>query len=289
LNIRPLFEMLEGGKTSKLMMTRLQDEEAEAAPEEAPAAEAAGGDAAAGGADVTFPDDYPNSVKHFLLIGCLGMLIGSCVFLWLSMSRPKSSLPHVLMFMASAISCMSFYAMWTGIGVELKTTDTTPRVIFLPRYADLLLTQPLLLATIGLMSKADTSVLVSLVGYDVLMVLTSLIGAMNIAPFKYMWWFAGFIFLILIIVQLVQRFEGANDGYKLCNYIFIGTACVYPLVWMLGSEGTAALGLSQEVGIITVTDLVAKLGFGLYFLFNFEDIMGEADEDGLNQASQQYV
>ena len=57
-------------------------------------------------------------VKHFLLIGCLGMLIGSCVFLWLSMSRPKSSLPHVLMFMASAISCMSFYAMWTGIGVE---------------------------------------------------------------------------------------------------------------------------------------------------------------------------
>ena len=47
---------------------------------------------------------------------------------------------------------------------RLKTTDTTPRVIFLPRYADLLLTQPLLLATIGLMSKADTSVLVSLVG-----------------------------------------------------------------------------------------------------------------------------
>ena len=49
-------------------------------------------------------------------------------------------------------------------GDRLKTTDTTPRVIFLPRYADLLLTQPLLLATIGLMSKADTSVMVSLVG-----------------------------------------------------------------------------------------------------------------------------
>jgi len=61
-------------------------------------------------------------------------------------------------------------------------------------------------------------------------------------------------------------------------------------VWMLGSEGTAALGLSQEVGIITITDLVAKLGFGLYFLFNFEDIMGEDSEDGgMNQQSQQYV
>ena len=40
------------------------------------------------------------------------------MFLWLSMSRPKSSLPHVLMFMAAAISAMSFYAMWTGVGVE---------------------------------------------------------------------------------------------------------------------------------------------------------------------------
>ena len=58
---------------------------------------------------------------------------------------------------------------------------------------------------------------------------------------------------------------------------------------MLGSEGTAALGLSQEVGIITVTDLVAKVGFGLYFLFNFDEIMGDADEDGVNQQSQQYV
>ena len=57
-------------------------------------------------------------VKHFLLIGCLGIVLGACVFLWLSMSRPKSSLPHVLMFMATAISAMSFYAMWTGVGVE---------------------------------------------------------------------------------------------------------------------------------------------------------------------------
>jgi hypothetical protein len=59
---------------------------------------------------------------------------------------------------------------------------------------------------------------------------------------------------------------------------------------MLGSEGTAALGLTQEVGILVVTDLVAKIGFGLYLLFNFEDIMGEEAEDaGMNQQSQQYV
>ena len=49
------------------------------------------------------------------------------------------------------------------------------------------------------------------------------------------------------------------------------------------------LALSQEVGIITITDLVAKVGFGMYLLFNFETIADEEGEDGMNQQSQQYV
>merc|ERR1712216_927925 len=40
---------------------------------------------------VTFPDDYPNSVRHFLLIGFLGMFIGAIVFFYMGIS-PKSTL-----------------------------------------------------------------------------------------------------------------------------------------------------------------------------------------------------
>ena len=32
---------------------------------------------------VTFPDDYPNSVRHFLMIGFLGMLIGAGIFFYM--------------------------------------------------------------------------------------------------------------------------------------------------------------------------------------------------------------
>ena len=45
----------------------------------------------------------------------------------------------------------------------------------------------------------------------------------------------------------LQRLDGANDIYKMLTYITIGCGCVYPLVWILGSEGTASLGLTQEV------------------------------------------
>ena len=62
---------------------------------------------------------------------------------------------------------------------------------------------------------------------------------------------------------------------------------VYPIVWIVGSEGTGALGLSQEVGIITIIDLIAKIGFGFYLLANVD--APEAESAPLNQSSQQYV
>ena len=101
LSIRPLFEMLDGHKT-KLMMTKLQDEEAEAAPEEA-AAE--GGDAAAGGADVSFPEDYPNSVR-VLAASRIGGAKQAKMSLGLSRTRRAGSLVHSSSFPMSEL-CLS--------------------------------------------------------------------------------------------------------------------------------------------------------------------------------------
>merc|ERR1712216_491848 len=79
---------------------------------------------------VTFPDDYPNSVRHFLLIGFLGMFIGAIVFFYMGISRKVNTVMHVLTFFIAAVSACAYYAEWAGLGVEYKTTDTTPRVIF---------------------------------------------------------------------------------------------------------------------------------------------------------------
>uniref|UniRef100_A0A7S1GYM6 Rhodopsin n=1 Tax=Hemiselmis andersenii TaxID=464988 RepID=A0A7S1GYM6_HEMAN len=245
-----------------------------------------------GGGDITFPDDFPNSVKHFLLIGAVGMMVGAGIFLYLSMIRTKASLYHSLAFIMPAISAMSYYAMWTGMGVEFKTTDTSPRVIFWARYIDYVVTVPHLLIQLALIAKADTSAMVASTGNSVLFVIALLIGAMNVAPFKYMWWFGGVVFAVLIVVQLAGRYENATDIAKVLNTIGIVFIVVYPLIWLLGSEGTASLGLSQEVAFLTILDLVTKVGFGLYFLLNFEAATGDEvgpDGEPLNQQSQQYV
>jgi bacteriorhodopsin len=125
---------------------------------------------------------------------------------------------------------------------------------------------------------------------QILSTLAALCGALVVAPFKYMWWFASAGLAILVIAQLLATLEGANENRKNLTYITIACTFIYPLVWLLGSEGTAALGLSQEVGLVAVTELAGKLGFGLYLLFNFEAASGESEDgEALNQQSQQYV
>uniref|UniRef100_A0A7S0MSK8 Rhodopsin n=1 Tax=Cryptomonas curvata TaxID=233186 RepID=A0A7S0MSK8_9CRYP len=236
---------------------------------------------------VTFPEDYPNSVKHVLMIGALAFFIGTIVLVYLSMSKKKASISHSLLFLCSAVACMAYYSMWNGLGVQYKTSDVTPRVIFWSRHLNQLITVPTILATLCLIAKSESSVVVAVVGEGILFVLSAMVGAATVAPVKYMWWFASALFGVLVIIHLVQRIpEGSHEIHKHLTYLTIVSLVVYSLLWLLGSEGTAALGLSQEVGIFTVVDLLSKVGFGLYFLFNYDAVM---DEDEAAHESQQYV
>ncbi len=105
-----------------------------------------------------------------------------------------------------------------------------------------------ILATLCMIAKSDSSIVVAVVGEGILFVLSAMVGAATVAPVKYMWWFASALFGVLVIVHLIQRIpEGSHEIHKHLTYITVVSIVVYSLLWLLGSEGTAALGLSQEV------------------------------------------
>merc|ERR1711990_1353867 len=72
-----------------------------------------------GGPVVTFPDDYPNSVRHFLLIGFLSMFIGAGCFFYMGVNRKVNSIMHTVVFFICAVTACSYYANWSGL--ELST------------------------------------------------------------------------------------------------------------------------------------------------------------------------
>ena len=38
---------------------------------------------------------------------------------------------------------------------------------------------------------------------------------------------------------------------------------IYPILWVLGTEGTGAIGLTGEILVFAVIDVLAKVGFGI--------------------------
>jgi len=282
--------------------TILQDEAApaeDAPAQEAPAEEAPADDAAAAddsaspvspGADgvVTFPDDYPNSVRHFLLLGAIAMFVGAIIFLVLNLIRAKKTTAHSVTFIMAAAGALAYYSMWTGLGVWYKTSDRTPRVIFFSRYMGHFFTMPLMMLDLALIYKYDIASMISLIGYDITMIGAAFLGALSVGGHKWLWWFISGAFMILILIMLIQRLnnDSPSDAAKILTYITIVSTCLLPLVWLLGSEGTAAIGLTQEVAMVTFGDIVSVLGFGCYFLFNYDALMGD-DESGEKEGLQE--
>merc|ERR1719263_2619357 len=204
----------------------LQDEEAPAA--EAPAAEApapapAAGAGEAAGGDVGFPDDYPNSVKHFLMLGAVGMLIGAVVFLSLNMLRSKRSTVHSVTFILATVMAMSYYAMWTGLGVTFKTSDTTPRVIFWGRYLGHLIAMPLVMVDLSLIYQLDIAAMAQLIAFDIIMYLAGFVGAYSVGAHKWTWWFVSLAFAVLLTIQLAKMVmsENVSEIAKMLTYITI--------------------------------------------------------------------
>lgn len=151
-----------------------------------------------------------------------------------------------------------------------KTIDTTPRVIFWVHYMDWVVTGPLLITLLALLSKTDTVTTVFMVGNTIMMVLASLVGAMTVAPFKYMWWLAGVGFWIIVCYLLLQRLYNA-EGYggahlRTLTWLTIIAWSVYPILWIVGSEGSAVLGLSQQVGLTAPRTLVLFLRMEVHVL-----------------------
>jgi bacteriorhodopsin len=86
-----------------------------------------------------------------------------------------------LTFILSTVLAMSYYAMWTGVGVTFKTTDTTPRVIFWGRYIGHLIAMPLVMADLSLVYKLDTGSMLQLISYDIIMYLAGFVGAYSVS------------------------------------------------------------------------------------------------------------
>ncbi|MGQ3328487.1 MULTISPECIES: bacteriorhodopsin [Halorubrum] len=237
----------------------------------------------------------PGSEGIWLWIGTLGMLLGMVYFIargWGETDRRRQEFYIVTIFI-TAIAFVNYLAMALGFGLTTVTLGGEELPIYWARYTDWLFTTPLLLIDLGLLAGATRNQLASLVGLDVLMIATGAIATLSTSAAvlsaggtRLVWWGVSTGFLLVLLYMLYGSLDekaselsgSAASTFSTLRTLIVVVWLVYPVWWILGTEGLQIISLNVETAGFMVLDLVAKVGFGFILLSSREvlDAAGSA-------------
>ncbi|MFP4188658.1 MAG: bacteriorhodopsin [Halobacteriales archaeon] len=227
-------------------------------------------------------------VSGSLWVGTALMTLGTLYFVWLGKDADESYKEFfVITIFITAIAAANYLSMALGFGVTTLEVESAPSFvpiaengsytleIFWARYSDWLFTTPLLLLDIALLVKASKETIATLIGLDVYMILTGLAATMSqVWINRIVWWAVStgaLLALLYILVGSLSRKADEMGGdtaslFSTLRNIVIVLWLAYPVVWLIGSEGAALIGLGPETAIFAVLDVLAKVGFGFVLL-----------------------
>lgn len=218
------------------------------------------------------------SGHYALWTGFFGMFIPFLYFFFTMTQMPEGKKKfHIYTMMVNGIAAVAYLLMASDKGWEVVHN----RQFFYMRYIDWFFTTPLLLLDLCALGKASQDTTEMLLGVDMLMIVTGLVGAsLTGAEEAYKPWcfFAfGMFFFIPIVAQLgfviPSKIESTEvkDVFAVVSWLTVISWTLYPVVWLV-AEGTDYVSPDTEVIMYTVLDLFSKSVFGLILLSSHKAI-----------------
>jgi len=229
----------------------------------------------------------PGSEQLWLWLGTVGMLLGMLYFIargWGETDRRRQEFYIVTIFI-TGIAFVNYLAMALGFGLTTIQLGGEAVPIYWARYTDWLFTTPLLLLDLALLAGASRNTIYTLVGLDVLMIGTGAIATLSTsAAFlgpegnRLIWWGVSTGLLVVLLYFLYGELADearklsaeAQSTFNTLRNLIVFVWLVYPVWWILGTEGLGVVSLNIETAGFMVLDLVAKVGFGIILLSSRE-------------------
>lgn len=220
-----------------------------------------------------------DAVQVWLWVGTIGMALGAVIFLFMAArERPGNRWFHTITFFVAGIAAIAYLAMamkqgWFPI---LREGQDMAEPFYWARYVDWFFTTPLLLLDLALLAGATKEAIVWLLGLDVMMIATGFFAGVTAGDIRWIWFaVSSVIFIWLLWVLLAEILKSAKQRPPEVQKKFFQLAIIlavvwtiYPILWVLGTEGINVIGLEGEVATFAIIDLIAKVGFGFLLLSN---------------------
>jgi bacteriorhodopsin len=188
---------------------------------------------------------------------------------------------YIVTILIAAIAFVNYLAMALGFGLTTVTLGGEEVPIYWARYTDWFFTTPLLLIDLGLLAGANREQLATLVGLDTLMIGTGAVATLTTGPGAFspgarrlVWWGVSTGFLLVLLYFLFgtlseQASELSADTastFKTLRNAIVLLWLIYPVWWIVGTEGVGLVPLYIETAGFMVLDLTAKIGWGAILL-----------------------
>jgi bacteriorhodopsin len=159
---------------------------------------------------------------------------------------------------------MAYFAMLSGQG---WTAIAGCRQFFYARYADWIVSFPLLMLLLGIVAAADTASIGAGMGAVVVYIFSTYMGSVSVVTtVKWFWFFVALVGLGGALVSITRTFKIAATArgadieqlYGKLAWLTFLVWLAYPVVWLF-SEGFASFSVSFEVCAYALLDILSKV------------------------------
>ena len=230
-------------------------------------------------------------IHTWFWIGAALMAIGMMFFLVMGLADGPGHENHfTTSFFINLIAATTYLAMAMGLG---RATNADGNVFYYARYIDWLLTTPLLLLNLSMVATFNvgrkSALVAGIIGLDVFMIGTGLIAAMTSGSAKWVFYVLSCVAFLAVIVLIwgVLRAEAAKltfeelTVYNRVTGVLTFLWMLYPIVWLLGTEGLGTVSPAIEGMLYMFLDVAAKFGFGLVLLSSVRKMVPKQASDEL--------
>ena len=232
-------------------------------------------------------------IQTWLWTGVIGMTLGS-IFFGLGAHNAKNErwkILYTLNFFICLIASGLYLAMALGQGVNIINDRPTYWV----RYVTWFLSTPLLLLDLTFLGSTSLAITGSLLGANAYMIATGFVATVTPKPDSYIWYivscgaYLGVFYLLAkpYRMEAERKHPKAKQAFRRLVTVHLVLWTLYPIVWILGTEGFNAFDPGTEAMFFTLLDLASKVGFGFLSLKTLQTLEQIRDQKREPQLSYQ--
>lgn len=220
----------------------------------------------------THASDWLWAVFAIMMVTDIGMM----AWAW-SLPKGRRTFHHLAVIILTTAS-IAYFSMASDLGatpIEVEYYDVPyTRQIWYVRYIDWVITTPALLLTLVLATGLPLSDIIALIFFDLVMIVTGLVGSLVVSSYKWGYFAFGcaalvYIWYILLVPALKSATVLGPDFKKAFMFSAIYLSALwtlYPLAWGLADGGNRITPTSEMI-FYGILDVLAKPVFTGFHLF----------------------